>query len=89
MKTMLRILGLLTLLALAACGWLWYEARLFLNTAPETPGREMFFDVPQGARLAQVSAALAEQGLVTDARKFSLLARYKRWEDRLQAGRLP
>lgn len=87
MKTMLRIVGLLFVLALAACGWLWYEAQVFLNSAPETPGREIFFDVTPGARLGQVSAALAEKGLVTDARKFSLLARYKQWENRLQAGR--
>lgn len=87
MKTMLRILSLLLLPALAACGWLWHEAHLFLNTAPETPGREMLFDVPQGARFAQISAALAKQGLVTSARKFSLLARYKQWDNRLQAGR--
>ena len=73
--------------AAAACGWLWYEAQAFLNSAPETPGREIFFDVTPGARLGQVSAALAEKGLVTDARKFSLLARYKQWENRLQAGR--
>ena len=87
MKTMLRIVGLLFVLALAACGWLWYEAQVFLNSAPEMPGREIFFDVTPGARLGQVSAALAEKGLVTDARKFSLLARYKQWENRLQAGR--
>ena len=87
MKTMLRIVGLLFVLALAACGWLWYEAQVFLNSAPETPGREIFFDVTPGARLGQVSAALAEKSLVTDARKFSLLARYKQWENRLQAGR--
>lgn len=87
MKTMLRILSLVLLLILAACGWLWYETHVFLHTAPETPGREMLFDVPQGARLAQVAAALAQKGLVTDARKFSLLARYKQWGNRLQAGR--
>ena len=87
MKIMLRIVGLLFVLALAACGWLWYEAQAFLNSAPETPGREIFFDVTPGARLGQVSAALAEKGLGTDARKFSLLARYKQWENRLQAGR--
>lgn len=87
MKIMLRIVGLLFVLALAACGWLWYEAQAFLNSTPETPGREIFFDVTPGARLGQVSAALAEKGLVTDARKFSLLARYKQWENRLQAGR--
>ena len=87
MKTMLRIVGLLFVLALAACGWLWDAAQVCLHRAPEMPGREIFFDVTPGARLGQVSAALAEKGLVTDARKFSLLARYKQWENRLQAGR--
>ena len=87
MKTLLRALGLLLLLALAGGGWVAYEAHTFLTTAPETPGRDVFFDVPAGARLAQVSAGLAKQGIVTDARKLDLLARYKKWENRLQAGR--
>lgn len=87
MKTLLRILGILLLLALGGGGWLAYEAHTFLVTAPETPGREVFFDVPSGARLAQVSAGLVKQGLVTNARKLALLARYKKWENRLQAGR--
>ena len=87
MKTLLRALGLLLLLALAGGGWVAYEAHTFLTTAPETPGRDVFFDVPAGARLAQVSAGLVKQGLVTDARKLDLLARYKNWENRLQAGR--
>ena len=87
MKTLLRALGLLLLLALAGGGWVAYEAHTFLTTAPETPGRDVFFDVPAGARLAQVSAGLVKQGVVTDARKLDLLARYKKWENRLQAGR--
>ena len=87
MKTLLRALGLLLLLALAGGGWVAYEAHTFLTTAPETPGRDVFFDVPAGARLAQGSAGLVKQGLVTDARKLDLLARYKKWENRLQAGR--
>ena len=87
MKILLRTLGLLFLLALAGGGWVAYEAHTFLNTAPETPGREVFYDVPTGARLAQVSAGLVKLGVVTDARKLDLLARYKKWENRLQAGR--
>ena len=87
MKILLRALGLLFLLALAGGGWVAYEAHTFLNTAPETPGREVFYDVPTGARLAQVSAGLTKLGVVTDARKLDLLARYKKWENRLQAGR--
>ncbi len=87
MKILLRTLGVLLLLALAGGGWVAYEAHTFLNTTPETPGRDVFFDVPTGARLAQVSAGLVKLGVVTDARKLDLLARYKKWENRLQAGR--
>lgn len=89
MKTMLRILGLLTLLALAACGWLWYEARLFLNTAPETPGREMFFDVPQGRAPCAGFRGSGRTGIGHGRAQVQPSGRYKRWEDRLQAGRLP
>ncbi|GHU89517.1 aminodeoxychorismate lyase [Deltaproteobacteria bacterium] len=87
MKIALRVFGMALLCALAFCGWLFYEACVFLNNAPETQGREVFFDVTPGARLAFVSAELAVRGIVTDARKFSLLARWHRSENRLQAGR--
>ncbi|MBB5144043.1 endolytic transglycosylase MltG [Desulfovibrio intestinalis] len=87
MKTFLRLLGLLLLLALAGSGWLFYEGYTFLNTAPQTEGQEVLFDVPPGAHFAQVATALEQKGVVTDARKFRLLARYKEWDGRLQAGR--
>ena len=82
MKTPLRALGVVLLLALAGGGWLAWEAHGFLASAPEQPGREVFFDVTPGARLAQVAAALAQKGLVTDARKFGWLARWKNWDSR-------
>ena len=87
MKTFLRLLGLLLLLALAGGGWLAYEAHTFLNTAPKSDGQEVLFDVTPGAHFAQVATALEQKGVITDARKFRLLARYKEWDSRLQAGR--
>lgn len=87
MKYLLRFLALLLFTSAAAGGWIYYEADRFLNTAPETPGREVLFDVAPGARLTQVAAMLNERGLITDTRKFSLLARWKDREKRLQAGR--
>ncbi len=87
MKALLRALGILLLLGLAGGGWLAYEAHIFLTAVPEQPGRELYFDVTPGARLAQVATALVEKGLVTDASKFTLLARWKQWDNRLQAGR--
>ncbi|SDF80456.1 endolytic transglycosylase MltG [Desulfovibrio legallii] len=87
MKTFLRLVGVILLLAVAGGGWLAWEAHTFLTTPPATPGKEAFFDVAPGARLDQVAANLAREGLVTDARRFGYLARYKKWENRLQAGR--
>ena len=68
MKTLLRLLGLLLLLALAGGGWLAYEAHTFLNTPPQSEGQEVLFDVSPGARFAQVAAGLEQKGIITDAR---------------------
>lgn len=87
MKTVLRIVAVLVLLAAAAAGWAGYEAWTFLKTPPATPGQEAFFDVEPGANVRRVADKLEERGLITDARKFLLLARYKKWDSRLQAGR--
>lgn len=79
----------LALLALVLVGALWtaWDYYRFLETAPESPGREIFFDVPPGASFAKIAADLEEKGLVTDARKLSWLARFKKADNRLQAGR--
>ena len=78
MKTVLRIVAVLVLLAAAAAGWAGYEAWTFLKTPPATPGQEAFFDVEPGANVRRVADKLEERGLITDARKFLLLARYKK-----------
>ena len=80
MKTVLRIVAVLVLLAAAAAGWAGYEAWTFLKTPPATPGQEAFFDVEPGANVRRVADKLEERGLITDAR-------YKKWDSRLQAGR--
>jgi UPF0755 protein len=86
-KILLRLCGLLLLCAVGGGSWVWHEAGVFLRTAPEQAGREVFFDVAPGAHFAVVCEQLVEKGLVTDARKFRLLARWKKLDGRLQAGR--
>jgi UPF0755 protein len=78
---------MLLLCAFAGGGWLWHNVDVFLHTAPEQPGREIFFDIASGARFSAISGQLAAKGLVTDSWKFSLLARWKNLDNRLQAGR--
>lgn len=79
----------LVLLAILLCGggWLAYETCQFLYTPPAKDGEDINFDVPPGATMTQIAKDLAARGLVTDARKFAWYARYKKMDNRLQAGR--
>lgn len=87
MKHLLRLFILLLLAALAGGAWLWREARLFLDTPAGQAGTQEIFDVPPGARLGKIAEELAARGIVTSARNFVLLARWKKQDNRLQAGR--
>lgn len=87
MKLLLRLLAVLCLCLLLAGGgaaWLVYD---FLHSVPEQPGREVTIDVPPGANFGRIAQSLRDKGLVTDARKFGWLARYRQMDNRLQAGR--
>lgn len=87
MKILWRILLLLLVLGLAAAGYVAWEAKNFLETPPASPGAEALFDVEPGAPFQRAARQLADKGFITDARKFSWLARYKEWDSKLQAGR--
>ena len=63
------------------------EAYTFLQTPPEKEGRDLYFDVGQGKSLTKVASQLEEKGLITNARYFVLLARFRAVENKLQAGR--
>ena len=87
MKFLFRLLALLALLCAGAAGWAAYEGYSFLHTPPEPPGRECTFDVAPGDSMRAVAVKLERQGLVSNELYFRLLARYKKWEHRMQAGR--
>lgn len=87
MKIVWRTLLLLLVLGLGAAGYVAWEAKTFLDTPPASPGQQALFDVEPGAPFQKVARALQDKGLITDARKFSWLARYKEWDSKLQAGR--
>lgn len=87
MKTLLRLMGLLLLLALTAGGFAIREGKTFLETPPASPGEQALFDVEPGTPFARVAARLQQQGIITNARYFGWLARYKKWDNKLQAGR--
>lgn len=87
MKYVFRGFLILLVCGIFAALWIWREASLFLNTPPESDGRQIYFDVPPGAAFSDVACDLASKGLITDARKFSWLARLKKQDGYLQAGR--
>lgn len=72
--------------ALAFSLYAGWEAWNFLHTAPETPGRGKILNIEPGATLTEVSRRLEEQGIVTSAGRFQLLARLTDQGRRLQAG---
>lgn len=86
-RILLWILTLLLVLCVAAGLYVWHDARNFLDTPPETPGKSLIVDIEPGMTLAQVAAMLEKEGVVTDALRFQLLTRYMEKSRNLQAGR--
>lgn len=87
MKTWLRLTLAIFIIAVAGALFVAYEARTFLTTPPQRHGEDVYFDVPQGAHLGQIADELASRGIITDSRKFRWLARLKKEDRNLQAGR--
>ncbi len=88
MWQVVKILAISVLFCLlSAGGWGAFMAQHFLNTPPETPGREVLLDIPPGANLARIATMLEDKGIITSSFKFRLLARYKDVAGGLQAGR--
>lgn len=89
-RTRRSLVWLLTFVLLVCMGaglYAWHDVRTFLDTAPATPGRSFIIDIEPGTTLAQASAMLEKEGVVTSASRFQLLARYKEKSRSLQAGR--
>ncbi len=88
-KTAKVALALLALFAFGAMGvitWGALEVLDFIDSAPSTEHLERIVTIPKGASARQVARLLEDQGLVTDARKFYYLIRYKEVGGRIQAG---
>ncbi len=87
MKFLLKIFLLLLILSGIAAAYVFWQAKLFLDTAPQSPGVEILFDVPPGASFISIAQSLEDKNLITNAFKFRLLARFKQLDSKLQAGR--
>lgn len=85
--TLRNILVFLFLMLFCAGLYVWHDARTFLNSAPETPGKSLIVDIEPGMTLAQVADMLEKEGVITNSLRFQLLTRYKEKSRSLQAGR--
>lgn len=81
------LLLFLVVLCLGVGLYAWHDIRTFLSTAPETPGRSLIVDIEPGMTLAQVSALLEREKVVTSSRRFQLLCQYREKGRSVQAGR--
>jgi len=73
-------------LCLGAGLYAWQEVQNFLTSTPEKPGHSLAVDIEPGMTLAQVADKLEKEKIVTDSRKFQLLARWQNKGRSLQAG---
>ena len=86
-KILRSVLLIVFLCAAAAAAWCGWEAYTFLNTAPETPGQDAYFDVTPGMTVSRAAAGLKGKNVITDPFKFRLLARYRKAGGKLKTGR--
>ncbi len=87
MKFILRCFAFLLLTAFVGLGFVYWQAKTFLETPAQSPGKEVYFDVEPGATLKAVALQLEKKGLILDSLKFVLYARFKKLENNLQVGR--
>lgn len=87
MRRIILSLVLIVLLAILGLGGvIAYKAQHFLVNSPESPGRDVIFTVSPGQTFDQVARGLEKEGLITNARYFGFLGKYKHLSGSIQAG---
>lgn len=86
-RLFLRLFSLGVFLTLAAGSYIAWDAWNFLNIPAAAPGQSIVVNIEPGMSLGSIAAVLEEQGVVRNARRFALLARWERKAQKLQAGR--
>ncbi len=85
-KAALAILALFVFGTMAAVTWGAWVVLDFIDSAPSMEHAERIVTIPRGASALRVARLLEDEGLVTDARKFYYLVRYKNVAPRIKAG---
>lgn len=86
-RPLLWLMVFVLVVCLGAGTWAWRDARNFLDTPPQEPGKSLIVDIEPGMTLAQVASMLEKEDVITDAWRFQMLVRYKEKSRNIQAGR--
>ena len=86
-RPLLWLMVFVLMVCLGAGTWAWRDARNFLDTPPQDPGKSLIVDIEPGMTLAQVASMLEKEEVITDAWRFQMLVRYKEKSRNIQAGR--
>lgn len=86
MKKMLIACAALAVCSLLVAGWFAWQAKHFLTTPAETPGREVVVHVEPGQTFAEVAKHLEAEGVITNAKHFGWLGRFEDKVGSIKAG---
>lgn len=86
MKKMYYGLAAAVLVCLAISTWLVFEASSFLQSAPQTPGREVVITIKPGSSFHAVAQELQERDCITNAQYFRILGKYEGKTASIKAG---
>jgi cell division protein YceG involved in septum cleavage len=81
-----RVCLILLALLAGACAYAAWDIHAFLSTPASPEGREIRISIRHKATLGGVAADLARAGVISDARRFRLLAFYHQAQGRIRAG---
>lgn len=85
-KKLVIILFSLCLVVICAVGMLYIHLMSWADRPQTTKGQEKLFTVAPGQGLKQTARALQQEGLVSDALRFTILARLDKQEKLIKAG---
>ena len=87
MKTLItRFIIYSGLLAVLACAALGYYAWHWLNTPVDTTASKVTFELPHGSGISALSYKLAQRGIITQPKIWSVYARFTGQAQRIKAG---
>lgn len=86
MKVLTRLIVGLTLVVIAACAWAAIDLYHFANRPAAESTEPVVVAVAQGEAFSALTAKLKQLTIITDSRRFKLLARLKGDDKRLKAG---